>query len=109
MPDTGHSETHPDGSLDARRYPSTIGGVVYIALLLTTLAGVAICWLDSWRRGAGWIGASLVAAAVARLVFTDADAGMLKVRGRAVDSSLLAATGTAVVLLAGTIPNQPGT
>ncbi|MDP3893286.1 DUF3017 domain-containing protein [Nocardioides sp.] len=93
---------------EARRYPSTIGGAVYLAILGATITGLVIVVVGSWRHGVGWIGSALIAAALARLAFGDADAGMLKVRGRIFDAALLAATGAVVILLAATIPNQPG-
>ncbi|WP_203336936.1 DUF3017 domain-containing protein [Nocardioides limicola] len=92
----------------ARRYPSTIGGAVYLVILLVTLGGVGYAVLGSWRVGVGWISASLFAAAVARLVFTDVDAGMLKVRHKYVDAALLAGAAALLAFLAATIPNQPG-
>lgn len=93
---------------EARRYPSTIGGAIYLGILAATVTGLVIVVTGSWRHGVGWIGSALIAAALARLAFGDADAGMLKVRGRFFDALLLAATGGALIFLAATIPNQPG-
>ena len=54
-----------------------------------------------------WIAASLLAAAVLRLVLPARDAGMLAVRRRSVDVALLVVVGLALFVLAATIPNQP--
>jgi hypothetical protein len=44
---------------------------------------------------------------VARLVLPDHDAGMLRVRNKALDATILIAMGIAILFLAGTIPDQP--
>ncbi len=53
-----------------------------------------------------WIGGSLVAAAAVRLVLPHRDAGMLAVRHRVTDALLIGGVGIAIIVLAGTIPNQ---
>ena len=90
-----------------RRYPSTIGGLLYLVVLVVVGFGLYVAGTGDWRSGAKWIGAALVGAAVLRLVLRTRDAGMLAVRHRFVDAGLLAAVGVAVIFLSESIPNQP--
>lgn len=95
---------------EGRRYPSTIGGFFYLWVLAAAALGVAWAWLgDDWRLGVTWISASLMSAAALRLVLPERDAGMLAVRHRLLDVFLLGSIGGALLFLARTIPNQPGT
>jgi hypothetical protein len=109
----GASESEPDRCEAApsapaeRRYPSTIGGAFYIAILLTTAIGLGIVVSGNWRVGVRWVALSLVAGSALRLVLPQRDAGMLAVRHRALDCVLLAAVGAALLFLAETIPEQP--
>jgi hypothetical protein len=93
---------------EPRRYPSTIGGLFYLLVLAMTLVGLGVVWFDSWRNGVRWVGGSLLFAAVVRLTLTGRNAGMLAVRHKAVDASLLTGVGLALLALANSIPNQPG-
>ncbi|MEJ7833120.1 MAG: DUF3017 domain-containing protein [Nocardioides sp.] len=95
----------PDG--DERRYPSTIGGAFYLAILIATATGVAIVAINDWRLGVRVMGGAFLAAAVLRLVLPQRDAGMLAVRHRLVDVALLCVLGAALAFLAGSIPDQP--
>jgi hypothetical protein len=97
--------TSPEGG--ERRYPSTIGGAFYLGILAVVAFGLAVVAAGHWRGGVHLISAGLVAAAGLRLVLPARDAGMLAVRHRALDCSLLATVGVALWLLASTIPNQP--
>ena len=96
-------EPEPEG----RRYPSTIGGLFYLVVLLATAVGIGIVWSGDWRLGVEWMGAALIFAALVRLVLSRRDAGMLAVRHRVFDVLLLASVGTTMIVLAVTIPNQP--
>jgi hypothetical protein len=98
--DAGHDDYR-------RRYPSTIGGMVYLAVLAATLVGVGVVATGSWRVGTRWIGGALLFAALIRLVLPARDAGMLAVRHRSVDCLMLAGVGALLLFLAATIPNQP--
>ena len=90
-----------------RRYPSTIGGAFYLVVLAVTAVGIGIVWTGDWRVGVRWMGGALLFGALVRLVLPTRDAGMLAVRHRSVDCIMLAAVGVVLVVLAGTIPNQP--
>ena len=76
-------------------------------VLAASAVGLGITARGDWRLGVRWIAASLLAAAVLRLVLPARDAGMLAVRRRSVDVALLVVVGLALFVLAATIPNQP--
>jgi len=103
LDDVPAESAEPEG----RRYPSTIGGMIYLVVLGITAIGLGIVTQGDWRLGVKWIAAALVAAAVARLVVPAQQAGMLAVRRRAVDVVILAALGIALWFLSTSIPNQP--
>jgi hypothetical protein len=92
---------------EGRRYPSTIGGACYLTVLTAAGIGLGIVHQGNWRLGVKWVAASLVAAAVARLVLPAPQAGMLAVRRRVIDVVLLAVVGVALWFLSSTIPNTP--
>jgi len=93
---------------DEHRYPSTIGGMCYLGVLLVTGVGLVIASLGSWRLGIQLVAGSLTVAALLRLTLRQRDAGMLAVRSRFVDAVLLGTTAGALFFLTATIPNQPG-
>jgi hypothetical protein len=99
------AEPGPD---DERRYPSTIGGAFYLVVLAVCAVGVGVVATGEWRSGIRVFGAALLAGALARLLLPNRDAGMLAVRFKALDVVVLAALGLAMILLAGSIPDQPG-
>jgi DUF3017 family protein len=92
---------------EGRRYPSTLGGLCYLAVLAVSVVGLVVVTQGDWRLGVKWIAASLGAAAVARLLLPAPQAGMLAVRRRSLDVLLLASVGAALWFLSATIPNQP--
>ncbi len=102
----GH-DGHP-GEPEPRRYPSTIGGVVYLVVLVLAVVGIGLAAGGAWRGGVRMLAAALLTAAAARVVLPADDAGMLAVRHRLVDVTLLSGLGAALLVLASSIPNQPG-
>lgn len=90
-----------------RRYPSTIGGGFYLAVLVLTIVGVVVAATSDWRTGIRIIGGALAFAAALRLVLRDHDAGMLAVRHRALDVSILVVIAGTLFVLAASIPDQP--
>jgi hypothetical protein len=109
-----HREPEPPTDVPAesaepagRRYPSTIGGACYLVVLAASAVGLGITARGDWRLGVRWIAASLVVAAVLRLVLPAREAGMLAVRRRSLDVTLLAVVGVALFVLSVAIPNQP--
>lgn len=103
-------EDSPESSIEPeeRRYPSTIGGALYIVVLIVTAVGIGIVWSGDWRVGIRWMAAALLGAAALRLILPRKDAGMLAVRHRIFDTVLLGGVGAALIFLANTIPNQSG-
>ena len=91
---------------EPRRYPSTLGGALYLTILAVTVAALVVVSLGHWRAGVHVLAGALAGAAAARAVLPRRDAGMLAVRGRWFDVVLLAAVGAAMWVLASTIPAQ---
>lgn len=89
-----------------RRYPSTFGGLVYIVVVLTTVAGLGLIAFGPWRRGVALVGFALVFAAGMRLFTREDEAGMLRVRSRVFDVTLLAGAGASLIALSASIPDQ---
>lgn len=90
-----------------RRHPSTRGGMLYLLVLVVTVVGVALVVLVDWRVGVRVEGAALIAAAGLRLALPERDAGMLAVRNRYFDAALVVLMGVVLIVLAGSIPDQP--
>ena len=97
----------PEPVEEERRYPSTIGGAFYIAILGVCGAGIAVVAGGDWRLGVRVLAVGLMVAAGLRLVLPARDAGMLAVRHRAIDVTVLAALGGLIYFLASSIPDQP--
>ena len=97
----------PATPLVERRYPSTIGGAFYIGVLLTATLGIALVALDDWRVGVRVVAVALGSAGLLRLLLPQRDAGMLAVRHRSFDVSLLVGVAGVLWFLAGDIPDQP--
>lgn len=98
----------PPPDLGPDRRPQTLGGAVYLLVLVAALVGVAISVTGAWRVGVGWVGGSVIVAGLVRLVLPERKAGMLRVRRRASDVVMLLGAGAALVVLAIVVPNQPG-
>ena len=92
---------------EERRYPSTIGGAFYLAVLGVCGAGIAVVASGDWRLGVRVLAVGLMVAAGLRLVLPARDAGMLAVRHRAIDVTVLALLGGLIYFLASSIPDQP--
>jgi hypothetical protein len=106
----------PDGEEDSRPYPQpehslaprkprTVGGVVYLGVLVATIVGVVVVALGEWRAGLTTIGVAVLVGGVARLLLPDASAGMLGIRRKLIDVLTLLALGGALVVLAAVIPD----
>ena len=103
-----HEDVHDEGFEEApRRYPSTIGGAFYLSILAVAGTALFITYRHDWRLGIQILGGSCLAAALIRLVLANRDAGMLAVRNRFLDVSLLIGMGIVLIVLATTIPDMP--
>ena len=89
------------------RKPRTRGGLVYLAVLLVAAAGVGLVVVGLWRSGATVMGVAFLIGATGRVVLPDADAGMLKLRRKAIDVPTMLAIGVALVVLAAVVPATP--
>jgi hypothetical protein len=89
-----------------RRYPSTFGGLIYLVVVVVTMVGLALVAFGPWRRGVALVGFALLFASAMRLVTKESEAGMLRVRSRWFDVTMLAGVGIALLALAANIPDQ---
>jgi hypothetical protein len=88
------------------RRPRTLGGAVYLAVLLICAAGLLVVVLGQWRVGLTLVGGSFLAAGIARWLIPDVNAGMLHLRRKAIDVPTLLLIGVALVTLANVIPER---
>ena len=80
----------------------------YILVLTATAVGIGITWrTNDWRLGIRVVAGALASASALRLVLPQRDAGMLAVRPRMVDVSIVGALAIALLVLAENIPDQP--
>jgi uncharacterized membrane protein len=77
-----------------------------LVVLTGVVAGLVVATLgqETWRAGCLLIGASLGVGAVLRLALPSREAGLLQVRGRAFDITLLVILAVAVIALAIAVP-----
>jgi predicted phage tail protein len=87
--------------------PQTVGGAVYLAVVVTALTGLAITVAGAWRTGVVWMGVGLLVGGAARLLIPERRAGMLRVRRKVPDVVMLVLAGVALVVLALVVPDQP--
>jgi hypothetical protein len=82
--------------------------------LLVVLAGVviglviAVIGAQTWRLGGLVIGTSLLIGAVIRGALPGRDAGLLQVRSRPFDITVLTLGGIAIIALSIAVPGRPG-
>jgi len=77
-----------------------------LVVLAGVVAGLVVATLGeaTWRPGCLLIGASLALGAVLRLALPSREAGLLQVRGKAFDVTLLLLLAVAVIVLAIAVP-----
>ena len=73
--------------------------------LLVAATGLVVLTFYNWRNGIFIFAGSVVLAGLLRIGLTDSAAGLLPVRGRMFDTTLLLAVGTAIALLGLIVPN----
>ena len=79
-----------------------------LGVLAVVAVGLVVVALDRWRLGAFIVGVGLLAAAGLRLTLRERQAGILVVRSRGFDATLLLVLGFVLVALANTIPAARG-
>jgi hypothetical protein len=77
-----------------------------LIVVIGVLAGLVVSLLgeSTWRWGCLLIGASLGIGAVERIALPTRDAGLLQVRSKAFDVTVLAVTAAAIIALAIAVP-----
>ncbi|QIK65484.1 DUF3017 domain-containing protein [Nocardioides sp. HDW12B] len=106
----------PEGEEDSRPYPQpehslaprkprTVGGLVYLGVLVATLTGVVVVALGEWRSGLTTIGVAVLVGGMGRLVLPNDNAGMLGIRRKLIDVATLLVLGGSLVVLAAIIPD----
>jgi hypothetical protein len=77
-----------------------------LIVVIGVLAGLVVSLLgeSTWRLGCLLIGASLGIGAVERIALPSRDAGLLQVRSKAFDVTVLAVTAAAIIALAIAVP-----
>lgn len=76
-----------------------------MTVLLVAAVALLVVALGYFRRGSVLLAAAVVLAFFLRLLLTDADAGSLQVRTRAIDLSVLGALGAGLAVLAFLVPD----
>jgi hypothetical protein len=89
----------PNAALSLRQWPLLVVVVGVLAGLVVVVVGET-----TWRAGSLLIGASLVVGALERLVLPSRGAGLLQVRSKPFDVSVLALAGVSVLVLAVAVP-----
>ncbi len=84
--------------------PSTTGGIIYLVVLAGVLVGLALAGAGAWRTGVATMGASFGLATVSRAVLPDDRAGMLRIRRRFVDLTVMGLCCAGMLILAAVIP-----
>jgi hypothetical protein len=78
-----------------------------LLVLIGLITALAVVALDGFRLGCMLLGASILFAAVARMVLPPRRVGLLVVRSRPFDVLVLAAMGVALVVLSIVVPGPP--
>jgi Protein of unknown function (DUF3017) len=74
-----------------------------MAVVVIFLVAFGLVVTDFWRRGSLLIGVGVAVAAALRLVLSDSRAGLLVVRGKATDVTMMTLVAAAMVYMAWTI------
>lgn len=99
-----------DGRHDAEPVPEQVQGVravlvqiPYLLVMLGVLAAALLVMFDRWRRGSFVFGAALLVGALLRAFIPSSRAGLLQVRGKLFDVSVMATVGGVMLWLATSI------
>lgn len=112
-PEEGRAvESSTDAELERRsvteiKAPRTIGGVIYLCVLAAAIGGVVTAAVGPWRSGVSWLALAMLAGAAARVALRTEVAGMLEVRRKTFDVTIMVIFGVLLLVLAATIPDQP--
>ena len=87
--------------------PRSRGSQIYLALLAGVVVGLALVVSGPWRQGLMIVGATFIAASLARAVVPAEHVGMLRVRGKTFDIFWTTTLGVSLVVLALVVPPGP--
>jgi hypothetical protein len=96
----------PPHSLVPRK-PRTVGGIVYLCVLAVAATGIVLATIGLWRTGLTLVGGVVMAAGVARWIIPDVNAGMLRLRRKAIDVPTMLLIGGALVIMVNTLRGGP--
>ena len=80
---------------------------MYLGVLAVAIGGFVLVMVGQWRPGTSLLGVSFLLATIGRIALPDRDAGMLKLRRKAIDVPTLLAIGVALIVLASVVPDAP--
>lgn len=90
------------------RWRSGAGKHLPFALVLgVAVLGFVRIFQYHWRQGAVLLGVSLLVAAVLRILVTDEQAGLIKIRGRGMDAFLYTSLGVLLIAVSLTVTGGP--
>lgn len=104
-PDEHHDDAERR-SVTEIKAPRTLGGVIYLCVLAAAIGGVVTAAVGPWRSGISWLALAMLAGAAARVALRTEDAGMLEVRRKSFDVTIMVTFGVLLLVLAATIPDQ---
>lgn len=81
--------------------------VPFLLVMAMVLVAAVRTAMYHWREGAAWIAIALVVAGVLRAVLSDAQIGMLAIRGKAIDVLSYLALGAMIMFVALSIVGGP--
>ncbi len=79
------------------------GSVVFLVMLAACAVGLVLAAADQWQAGVLCIGGALAVGCLARLLLPNGAAGLLRVRRKLVDVTILGALAFVIVFVAVTI------
>lgn len=88
------------------RLPRSYGSRLYLAHLVVVAVALVLVAGGWWRLGTVLVGASFTVAAAARIVVSEDQTGMLRVRGKIFDVLWMGFLGTALVVLGLLVPGD---
>ncbi len=84
-----------------------LGSLMYAAVLVGLVTGLALIAFGPWRAGAGLCGAAMLAGGAGRLIIPDRISGLLRVRRPTSDAVIMVVLGIAIIAMAVVIPARP--
>lgn len=91
------------GSTDGTRLRAVLVQLPYLLVMAGVLAAALLVMFDRWRRGSFVFGAALLVGAVLRAFIPSSQAGLLQVRGKSFDVTVMATVGGVMLWLAASI------